>query len=525
MVRIIEKSPVTTWISAPETISGFLRYETEWWVQGPYKKEKRIKHVSLVKKWGCFLSGFQDRVFGYLDDKGIEYTFEGPNYDMPHRQPDLEGIDFESWLQDIPLEEMIKRRRGVWEAPTGAGKTMIIAGLFSAFHHERTLVVVPTQGIFLQTIKRLRQWYEKELGWIGDGERRDGDIVVAIINSLAMLKDLPSFGKQWGMVIVDEAHRVSKFNGMYSKVLTAVQAPLRYALTGTMPRKEEAKWALEGLIGPWMGRTEEEELEKIGVLAKPRLRIIKIPLNDRIRGYKSYRQVYEWGVIKYRKRNLLIMEAVREELGDGGTGLVFVLRIRHGLLLEELFSSIYGPDQVRFVVAGPPAELTRELESVVKAENSAMARKRKDELKLEEWKAARVSRDAIEELERGVEYLRFVEGAFADDVKRLKALIGRFHEISRCREEYRLDLEARKYRIAVATTSWREGIDIPSLNLVWNATGAKSEIMNVQFFGRGRRATETKDEVILGDCFDSTHPFLVDAFGDRISLYCDKGWL
>lgn len=525
MIKIIEKSPVTTWISEPKAIRNFLRYETEWWVQGPYRKEKKTAYVSLVKKGGHFLSGFQDRVFGYLDDRGIEFTFEKPDYVIPCKQPKLEGIDFGSWLQDIPLGEMIKGRRGVWEAPTGAGKTMLLAGLSSAFYDTRTLIIVPTQGIFLQTIKKLQRWYEEKLGWIGDGKRKDGDIVVAIINSLAALGDLSSFGKYWGMVIVDEAHRVSKFKGMYFKVLTAVQTPLRFALTGTMPTKEESKWALEGLIGPWMGKTEEGVLEEIGVLAKPKLRIIKIPLNNRIRGYKSYKQVYEWGVIKYRKRNTLIMEAVRDELKDDLTGLVFVLRIRHGLLLEELFSLVYGADQVRFVVSGPPAELARELEAVTEAKNKASTKKLQVEQKLEEWKAAKVSRQVIDSLEKEVEYLNFVENAFADDVKRLKVSIGKFHEVSKRREEYRLGLDAKIYRVAVATTSWREGIDIPSLNLVWNATGAKSEIMNTQFFGRGRRATETKSVVILGDCFDSTHPFLVDAFGDRISLYCDKGWL
>lgn len=530
MIKIIEKSPVTTWISDPSVIKNLLRYRVEWWGQGPYRMEKEFGYVTLVKK-NHFLSGFQQRVFNYLNARKIEYSFESPKYSVICQQPKLEGIDFKAWLQDIPLQIMIEKRRGVWEAPTGAGKTVILAGLPSAFCNHRTLVIVPTQGIFHQTIKELQRWYEKDLGWIGAGKRKEGDIVIGIINSLAALKDLSSFGRQWGMVIVDEAHRVSKLRsrkgeGMYSKVLTAVTAPLRFALTGTMPRKEAAKWALEGLIGPWMGKTEEKKLEEIGVLAKPKLKIIKIPQNDRVREMKSYQDVYEWGVIKYRKRNLLITEAIREELGDNGTGLIFVLRIRHGLLLEELISLIYGRDQVRFIVAGPSADLRRELETVIKRRDRLVVKKQKAEEKLGEWSNIRkISRTEIRNLENKIKHLDFETSAFADDARRIEDVIKRLHVISKRREEYRLDLEAKKYRIAIATTSWKEGINIPSLDLVWNATGAKSENMNVQFFGRGRRATETKDEVILGDCFDSTHPFLVEAFGDRISLYCDKKWL
>lgn len=525
MIQIIEKSPVTTWISDQSVVKDLLRYKTEWWVQGPYRKEKRTGYTTLVKK-NHFLSGFQRRVFDHLDARGIEYSFEAPGYDMPQRPPKIDGIDFESWLQDIPLEEMIKGKRGVWEAPTGAGKTVILAGLVSAFYKESTLIIVPTQGIFFQMIKDFKHWFGKELGWIGAGERKDGNVVIGIVNSLAALADLSDFGKRWGMVIVDEAHRVASLKGMYFKVLTAVKSPLRFALTGTMPDREEAKWALEALIGPWMGKTEEEELVEIGVLAKPRLRIIKIPHNDRVREMKSYQDVYEWGVVKYRKRNTLIMEAVAEELGGDGTGLIFVLRIRHGLLLEELFSSIYGKGQIRFVVSGPPAELTRELETVVKKRDMLVVKGQRAEQTLEEWSRVKgISKKEVKDLEDERCRLDFMAESFADDVRRIKEVIGKFHEISKRREEYRLDLEAKKYRIAISTTSWREGINIPSLNLVWNATGAKSETLNVQMFGRGRRATETKDEVILGDCFDCTHPFLIDAFGDRISLYCDKGWL
>jgi len=524
MLEIIEKTPVTTWISDEKPIKEYLRYEYEWWRQGPFRKEKEVHRAPLVKK-GYFLSGFQDRVMSYLDRKGMEFEFKKPDYGIEEpKEPELEGIDFEAWLQDVPLKEMITKRRGVWEAPTGAGKTVILAGLPSAFCNERILVIVPTQGIFFQMIKDFQRWYKKELGWIGAGERKDGDVVIGIVNSLAALKDLSVFGKQWGMVIVDEAHHVSSFKGMYFKVLSAVQAPLRFALTGTMPTKEVAKWALEGLIGPWMGKTGEKELEEIGVLSKPRLRIIKIPKNDRIREMKSYQDVYEWGIIKYRRRNLLIMEAIREELEDGGTGLIFVLRIRHGLLLEEMVSSIYGQDQVRFVVSGPPAELTRELETVTKRKDKLVVKKQKVEQTLQEWSGIKGSRE-VKRVEKERDHLNFMIESFVDDVKRIKEKVGRFHEISKHREEYRLDLEARKYRIAISTTSWREGINIPSLNLVWNAAGVKSETLNVQFFGRGRRATEMKKEVILGDCFDSTHPFLVDAFGDRISLYSDKGWL
>jgi superfamily II DNA or RNA helicase len=48
----------------------------------------------------------------------------------------------------------------------------------------------------------------------------------------------------------------------------------------------------------------------------------------------------------------------------------------------------------------------------------------------------------------------------------------------------------KEVRCVIATTVWREGIDIPSLDCVINAAGGKSEIMTLQGVGRGLRKTD-----------------------------------
>ncbi|GAG88987.1 unnamed protein product [marine sediment metagenome] len=99
MIEIVEKSPITTWISDQSVIKGLLRYQTEWWEQGQYRMEKITGYITLVKK-NHFLSGFQQKVFDYLDARGLEYSFESPEYSTSCQQPKLEGIDFKSWLQE-----------------------------------------------------------------------------------------------------------------------------------------------------------------------------------------------------------------------------------------------------------------------------------------------------------------------------------------------------------------------------------------------------------------------------------------
>jgi len=60
---------------------------------------------------------------------------------------------------------------------------------------------------------------------------------------------------------------------------------------------------------------------------------------------------------------------------------------------------------------------------------------------------------------------------------------------------------------------------------VINAAGGKSEIMTLQAIGRGLRRTDTKDQVIIVDFFDSSNYYLLGHFGERISIYSENDWL
>lgn len=334
MVRIIEKSPVTTWISAPETISGFLRYETEWWVQGPYRKERRTAQVSLVQKGGHFLSGFQERVFKYLDDRGIEYSFEGiSDYGIDIRNPELKGIEFRD-DQKQALLRIAKARRGVWQAPTGSGKTLLICGLVDIYH-TTSLIIVHTNTLFRQTIKELQRFFsEKDVGWFGAGEEKEGDITVAMIQTLHRRG---VDGKRWGMVIIDESHHCNDLNKSYGKTLRKVLAPVRFGFTATLPGTEKGLMALEGLIGPVIGETTYEELQEKEVLAHPIIRIYKVPETDRCRELKGgYKKIYLEGIVRNRVRNKLVVDKAREHIDNGRTVLVMVEIIEHGDLLLEM---------------------------------------------------------------------------------------------------------------------------------------------------------------------------------------------
>jgi superfamily II DNA or RNA helicase len=77
----------------------------------------------------------------------------------------------------------------------------------------------------------------------------------------------------------------------------------------------------------------------------------------------------------------------------------------------------------------------------------------------------------------------------------------------------------------ISNVVWREGVDIPAIDVVINAGGGEDANQTKQLVGRGLRRTKTKDSVIIVDFFDPSHHYLIKHFGSRFSLYCDEGWV
>lgn len=96
---------------------------------------------------------------------------------------------------------------------------------------------------------------------------------------------------------------------------------------------------------------------------------------------------------------------------------------------------------------------------------------------------------------------------------------------TKTRDWVKRNLIAKRIMCVIATTVWKEGINIPSLNVCINAAGGKSEISTLQSVGRSLTKTEGKDHAVIVDLFDPSHHYLISHFGERIILYTDQGWM
>jgi len=421
---------------------------------GRYGKIRMKSDKSTILKWKdldgfYFYTGLLGRVRRFCRDNGVKLRLDGQIDRVSYKKPRLPGIDIRPDQLD-QIETACKYQRGVLVAPPGYGKTVVSMGVMSCFKDSHVLFLCHTQDLVMQTVEELHKCKFKSVGIVGMGKFQvNKRFIVATMQTLGKEDKMPSsFHDKFDVVVVDEAHHVSKFDGLYANILSQIPAPVRLGITATPPNQYEAQMVLEGLIGPVIDVMTVEDGADLGLFAVPKIRLFKIPRTQRVWEMRKYPEVYEEGIVQNQHRNALIAKLARNFWGEKKSTLILVTKIAHGENLQQLF-------------------------------------------------------------EEGGAEVPFVRG----------------HTKSTDRARLKRALQNKEVPCVIATAVWKEGINIPSLDVVINAAGGKSEIQTLQSIGRGLRRTEDKLQVIVVDFFDSTHKMLIAHFGERVSLYFDLGWM
>lgn len=446
-------------------LEEILFFTKEVWIQTRWKKEKKIKTMYLIdwddeNKVSYFLTGFIPRVFEYLKKKKISFKYEDKSETVEYDDPKNLGLDYRDYQFDA-IHAGIDKGRGVIKAATGTGKTIIMGGIISAFSHENILILADKRDIIIQTAKKL----DEEFKIKGVTEYRKGKKESRIMCSTIQTfnKVVHQFKDYFDVVLIDEGHHVSSFNGMYSNTIENLNAPVKLAFTATMPVKSEAKMALEGLVGPQIFDYTIYEAIKDGHLSKPKMKFVKsypikqkylfdvkaVPSDDKNKVPSKFRVVYWNGVVVNEARNIQIALEAANFVDKNKSVLINVVFTEHGNRLMDTFD--------------------------------------------------RLGYKAV-----------FIYGKTKTE------------ERERVKEQFK----KKKIKLVIASTIWKEGVDIPSIDVCINAAGYKAEIGIIQSIGRGLRKTKNKNKVVIIDMDDSDiHRYLEDHFNKRMKIYKEMGWI
>ena len=230
------------------------------------------------------------------------------------------------------------------EVATGAGKTIMTATLsHCAEKYGRTIVIVPNKDLVVQT--------EEDYINVGldvgvyFGDRKDLGKTHTIC-TWQSLNVLDKKSKNWDLdnaltladfldgvrtVIVDEVHMAKA--EVLKNLLTQnlANAPIRWGLTGTVPKDAFESEPIFASIGPVVGGIKAHQLQEMGVLSNLHVNIAQlIDLPE----FKSYQEELKY-LVTNPDRLKYIAELVKG-LAETGNTLVLVNRIDSGKQLIEM---------------------------------------------------------------------------------------------------------------------------------------------------------------------------------------------
>jgi superfamily II DNA or RNA helicase len=249
-------------------------------------------------------------------------------------------------LRDYQIEivnNFLANPQCIQEVATGAGKTVMTAALSHAVTpYGRSIVIVPNKSLVTQTEKDYVNLGLDTGVFFGDRKEFGRQHTICTWQSLnVLLKNtknqsaditIGEFLEDVVCVIVDEVH-MAKADALKT-LLTGVmsQVPIRWGLTGTVPKEDFEFQAIHVSLGPVVSRLAAAELQDRGVLAQCHVNIVQLVDHVEYTNYQS-----ELKYLLEESGRLDTIASVIAEVNKTGNTLVLVDRIGAG---QELVSRL-----------------------------------------------------------------------------------------------------------------------------------------------------------------------------------------
>jgi superfamily II DNA or RNA helicase len=261
-------------------------------------------------------------------------------------------------------------QQGIYEAPTGSGKTMTCIRFIQQVRPKNILILVDRLDLLNQWVGEFNKWLEPggQVGQIGGGvtwqARDEKRITVATIQSIWRKRhDFPEWWwNKWDCVIVDECHHVTaeSFQGIVSRFT----AKWRFGVSATPDRKDDRFEIALDILGEVFHQEDEDELRKLGVLVKPHVEVVRtgfkfdywpdhesdddgecmIPgcKRDRKHSHRNNYQKLKDTIVFDRARNTLICNSIADEISKGKHHHIVISdEVRHLEALYAIFTDMY----------------------------------------------------------------------------------------------------------------------------------------------------------------------------------------
>jgi len=253
------------------------------------------------------------------------------------------------------INRFIENTQSLQEIATGAGKTITTATLSQLSEkYGRTITIVPNKSLVEQTEEDFIAVGLDVGVYYGDRKDLNKTHTICTWQSLNILDKksknqehdivtLAEFLDGVKCVIVDEVH-MAKAEVLKSLLTQNLcNAPIRWGLTGTVPKEKFESEQIFASIGPVIGGIKAHELQEMGVLSNCHVNVVQmIDLPE----FRSYAEELKY-LVTDENRMLYISNLIKG-ISESGNTLVLVNRIDSGkFLVNELENSVFISGEVK----------------------------------------------------------------------------------------------------------------------------------------------------------------------------------
>lgn len=306
--------------------------------------------------------------------------------------------------QPAAVKAIIKHEFGIYEAPTGSGKSTVGCAVIWKTHPRKSLILV-------DKIELLHQWQQMlarhagapldMIGQIGDGKWDERRITVATVQTLRKREEQLSqeWYDQFDLVILDECHHVTAET--IQKLIQRFRARIRVGMSATPDRQDERFNITLDILGDVFYSDSEDELREAGIITAPKVFRIKTSFKfaywgdhhsdkkgncdkpgckiNRYHAHKSNYQKLLTALETSRGRNALVASCLLSQVQSGEhVHLVIsdhVEHLKHLMAAYEHVSSALNGSQppIYFLTGQTPKKQRREiLEALATADNAIL---------------------------------------------------------------------------------------------------------------------------------------------------------
>jgi superfamily II DNA or RNA helicase len=351
---------------------------------------------------------------------------------------------------------------GVFEAPTGAGKSFIIKQICNMWREAKIIITCYSTEIVRDFYDKLSEIFPNQaVGMVGGGKNETGRRITCAVDKSLMKCDL----ENCDIFIYDEVHRSASRTP--ADAMAYLKKARRFGFSASpFGRGDKADIEIMAMFGPRLVEVSYAEVQETGAIVPIEVRMLSMRDAQRIQNVTPI-SIKRNGIWRNTDRNGMIVDAVTEakaEFGKDVQILILVEKVEHVIEIAKHlpdFELVYGNMEP----------------------------------------ALRINAERKGYIQRGV------------------------HPITTKRRIQLHDsFQSGELRRAIATSLWSTGVDFPQLQVLINAGGQTNPIACTQIPGRVCRAYPGKTIGIMYDFLDEHDQGLERRARQRMAFYRKKGW-